>query len=253
MITERHFASSFPAFWRDLVPLLTPSRVRILNSGHEVRMCNAEGVKLPSIASHAETRDSAVVSEFAYHLALKAISRSLTVREAFEDREVRASAQKGAIDIVSKYEDAGILPTSTLNDGELDEGLKLALRYDTFVYHHGRPEDCTFQLPIQGAGFLPACKADLALGDYLVEIKTVKRSLAGKDIRQLIVYLALSKGPTGQPWRHAGFFNPRRATYHKFETRELIDLISGGKTAVEVFADLRDFICSSDVQIDGTF
>lgn len=218
-----------------------------------MHLLNEYGVALAPVESREQTRDSAVVSEFAYHLAKEAFSLSLSVQDAFNDNDECNKAQSRAVGLVNMYEGASVPPDMVLNVAELEEGLELALRYEAFVRHFGSAERCIFQIPIQGAGFLRACEADMAIGDCLIEIKTVKRSLAGKDIRQLIIYLALSAASKKTIWQHAGFFNPRRASYHKFRTTELIELLSGGKSTVDVFAELIDFICSSDVQLDSTF
>ena len=218
-----------------------------------MQLLDDSGVALAPVESRDQTRDSAVVSEFAYHLAKEAFSLSLSVQDAYNDSDKCNKAQNRAIRLVNMYEGASVLTDTVLNVAELEEGLELALRYESFVRHFGSAERCSFQIPIQGAGFLRACEADMAIGDCLIEIKTVKRSLAGKDIRQLIIYLALSAASHKTIWEHAGFFNPRRASCHKFRTTELVELLSGGKATVDVFAELIDFICSSDVQLDSSF
>jgi hypothetical protein len=253
MITERAFAASFPNFWQELLPLLTPSCVHLLNAGHEEHLQGSNGLELGPVETSDETRDAAIVSEFAYHLAREAFSRSLSVHEAFDDGSVQSAAQAAAFDLINRYEGRTVLPNSTLNSAELNEGLQLAIRYESFADAQGGSEDCVFQAPIKGCGFLHACAADLVIGDYLVEVKTVKRTLAGKDIRQLVVYLALGSVAHPAPWQHAGFFNPRRSTFHQFRVNELINLMSGGKSVVDVYTDLLDFTCSSDVQLDSVF
>ncbi|RJP74752.1 MAG: hypothetical protein C4522_22535 [Desulfobacteraceae bacterium] len=253
MITERMLADSFQDFWKELLPLLTPSCVHLLNRGHGMQLLNEQGVALSPVESREQTRDSAVVSEFAYHLAKEAFSLSLNVHDAFGLKDVCKNVQNRAVRLVNMYEGARVLPDTVLNIEELEEGLELAIRYESFVRHFGKNQKCVFQIPIQGAGFLRACSADMAIGDCLIEIKTVKRSLAGKDIRQLIIYLALSAASHETVWQQAGFFNPRRASYHVFRTTELLELLSGGRAAVDVFAELIDFICSSDVQLDSSF
>ena len=253
MITERSFASSFPGFWQELLPLLTPSCVHLLNAGHEEHLQDENGLELAPVETSEETRDVAIVSEFAYHLASEAFQRALSVSNAFDDDTVRGAAQTAALDLVNRYEGRNVLPDASLNAAEMDEGLQLAARYESFARSQGGAERCIFQVPMKGCGFLRACAADLVIGDYLVEVKTVKRSLAGKDIRQLVVYLALSSVTQSDLWQHAGFFNPRRATFHRFRTHELIDLMSGGKSVVDVYTELLDFTCSSDVQLDSTF
>lgn len=253
MITERAFAASFPEFWQELLPLLTPSCVHLLNAGHEEHLEDVHGRELDAVDSNDETRDAAVVSEFAYYLAREAFTRRLSVSEAFAEPSLQGAAEAAAFRLITRYEGSKILPGASLNAGELDEGWQLATRYESFAKTHGGPERCIFQTPIKGCGFLRACAADLVIGDYLVEIKTVKRTLAGKDIRQLIVYLALSSVEQVGPWCYAGFFNPRRSTFYRFRVRELIDLMSGGKSVVDVYTELLDFTCSSDVQLDSVF
>jgi len=253
MITERSFASSFPNFWQELLPLLTPACVHLLNAGHKEHLQDESGLELDPVEASEETRDAAIVSEFAYNLAREAFQRSLSVSDAFDDDAVRSVAQVAAFGVVNRYEGRSVLPDANLNTAELNEGLQLAVRYESFAHSQGGAERCIFQVPIKGCGFLHACAADLLIGDYLVEVKTVKRTLAGKDIRQLVVYLALSSVTHPDPWKYAGFFNPRRATFHRFRTHDLIDLMSGGKSVVDVYAELLDFTCSSDVQLASTF
>lgn len=253
MISERDFASSFRDFWRELLPLLTPSCVHVLNQGHEVVLLDEAGEQLPVVAVRDESRDSAVVSEFAYHLACAATSHSMTILDSAQDAAMLNSAQTKAIELVNTYEGKKRFSDTTLNPAEIDEGIELAQRYEAFARNESQSGQVKFSISVPGAGFLQACRADMALRDYLVEVKTVKRSLAGKDIRQLVVYLALSAASSGAIWTHAGFLNPRRSTYHKFRTTELIEIMSGGKSVVDVFGEFSDFVCSSDVQLDTVF
>ena len=253
MITERTFAASFHDFWRELLPLLTPSCVHLLNAGHEEHLLDEHGAELDTVATHEDTRDAAIVSEFAYHLARESYTRGLSVSETFADTTVQRSAETAALGLIARYEGKDLPNDYTLNAAELSEGFELASRYESFVRLHCEPEHCIFQAPIKGCGFLHACAADLVIGNHIVEVKTVKRRLAGKDIRQLVIYLALSSVGRDESWEYAGFFNPRRSTFHRFHVHELIDLISGGKSVVEVYSDLLEFICSSDVQLDSVF
>lgn len=253
MINERAFASAFHDFWRELLPLLTPSCVHILSTGHEVVLSNEAGEALPPVTVRDKSRDSAVVSEFAYHLAHAAMSHSMTILDTTRNAEIFDTAQTKAIDLVNEYEGKIDFADTTLNTAEIEEGIELAQRYEAFVRHESQSGQVQFSVPIPGAGFMPACNADMAIGDYLVEVKTVKRSLAGKDIRQLIIYLALSAASGGPIWTHAGFLNPRRSTFHKYRTTELIKIMSGGKSVVDVFGSFSDFVCSSDVQLDTAF
>lgn len=254
MITERQFASSFPDFWQELLPLLTPSCVHLLNVGYEKSLQDEHVVKIDPVETNEETRDSAVISEFAYHLAKEAFQRTLSINDAFNDDTIRGAAEELAFNLINKYEGRSVHPGLNLNDAELDEGLELANRYKALAHLYGGPGKCLFQVPIKGCGFIHACHADLVIDeDILVEVKTVKRTLSGKDIRQLVVYLALSSATNPYLWKHVIFFNPRRSVFHSFRVSELIELMSGGKSVVDVYQELLDFTCSSDVQLDSTF
>src|SRR5687767_1115096 len=64
----------------------------------------------------------------------------------------------------------------------------------TLPFTRQRPERYIFYEftpKIRGAGVLSECAADISTGPPLFEVKTAESKIARKDIRQLIVYLAL--------------------------------------------------------------
>lgn len=253
MISERALASAFPGFWRELLPMLTPSLVHILSAAYEERLTDDEGIPLGPVEASEQVRDAAVVSEFAYHLARGAYAHGLSARAAYERETYRREAEVLAINLISRYEGRRVLQDAHLNGAELDEGMLLATRYDAFARVHGGSDRLAFQMPVKGCGFLANCAIDLAVDDCLIEVKTVKRSLAGKDYRQLFVYLALSSADQIPRWKHAGFLNPRRSTFHRFDVAELLERISGGRPEAEVFDQLLGFVCATDAQLDAPF
>lgn len=253
MITEREFAAGYHDFWRELLPLLTPSLVGLLNSGHEELLLNGQGQRLGPVPQRPETRDHAIVSEYAYHLARLAIQTGSTIDDAAENPALRQKAQAIAITVVNSYESHQVIPDNNLNLSELQEGAELALRYPVFINTIGVLDLANFTIPIPGAGFLATCNADMAVGTTLVEIKTVTRRLASKDVRQLIAYLALNHAACRHSFSHAGFFNPRRGTYHRWLVAKFIEHLSGGRSAGDVFRDLIDYVCETDIQLDSAF
>lgn len=81
---------------------------------------------------------------------------------------------------------------------------------------------------------------------------TVNRNFGSVDIRQLFVYLALQAISSKPRWSSAGLFNPRRATWCRFDVEPFVALISGGRTmdnVCEMF--LRKF--ARDVELDSVF
>ena len=253
MISERTFASSFPGFWSDLLPLLTPTLVRLINDGYKNRLTDSDGVLIKPVEKSVEVVDYAVLAEFAYYVAKLAVENRTNVRDVYDDASLRLSAEQAALLVVEQYKGAKTTTGSRLTDVEQDEGLALAQNYERFFEQRGCEEGIEFDPIIPGAGFLQTCKADISIGPALFEVKTVSRNLAGKDIRQLIVYLALQATAGHRRWTRAGFLNPRKADYHEFDVNTVITQISGGRSVPEVYRDLVDFACSRDVQIDTAF
>lgn len=253
MISERTFARSFPGFWEELLPLLTPSFVHIINEAFKVSLTDQFEVAIEPVPKNPQTRDAAVVAEFAFFLAKIAVDNEMHIDDVFNNRSLKERAERSALEIVTKYEGGRTYLPDKLGPAELDEGMALARNYEQFFEERCKGERTEFGPKIPGAGFLAECKADISVGTTLFEVKTVNRNLAGKDIRQLVVYLAL-QGVTGRRrWETAGFFNPRRAIYNEFEVDKLIQRMSGGKSSAEVFQDLVDFVCTREIQFDTIF
>ena len=252
MISERRFASSFDGFWSELLPLLTPTFVHMVGEAYKESLTDAFGSPLKPVEHRADT-DRSVIAEFAFYLAKNAIEKGITIRAAYDDPTVRSQAETTAGAVVRLYEGAVQYPSSELSDEDLLEGLSIAENYQPFLQEMLALGSPVFNPIIAGAGFLQTCQADIAIGRGLFEVKTVARNIAGKDIRQLIVYLALQAATSEPRWTVGGFFNPRKAEYHRFEVDELIAKISGGRSASEIYHTLIDFACSWDVQIDTAF
>jgi hypothetical protein len=63
---------------------------------------------------------------------------------------------------------------------------------ETLPFTRQRPERYIlyeFTPKICGCGFLSECEAGISIGPSLFEVKAAESKIAGKDIRQLIVYL----------------------------------------------------------------
>lgn len=250
MISERTFALSFPSFWEELLPLLTPSFVHVINEGYKESLTDHLGNEMEPVPKNPKTRNAAVVAEFAFFLAKIAVEEKVSVEDVYKSSKLRKQAEQSTITVVAKYE--GELPDKLIR-AELDEGIALARNYDLFFEQRCKGASIEFSPIIPGAGFLAECVADISVGTTLFEVKTVDRNIAGKDIRQLVVYLAL-QGITGlRRWETAGFFNPRKAIYHEFEVDDFIQRMSGGRSSSEVFKDLIDFVCTREIQIDAPF
>lgn len=255
MISERDFASSFQSFWTEVLPLLTPNFVHIINESFKERLVDKHGTPIPPIEIGSEIRYPPIVAEFGFFLAKAMHLNNVKIFEITRKPEQLEKAERAAIQAISRFEGNFY----SLNDGlrlnkeELSEGIQLAENYEIFFSIFKNPKDIEFNPKVPGAGFLNSCEGDISIGLILIEVKTVNRNLSGKDIRQLITYLALQASTNKRKWYKAGFFNPRKAVYYIFDIDNLMYRISGGKSATEIFDEIIDFVTSRDIQIESQF
>lgn len=253
MISERTFASSFPGFWLDLLPLLTPRLVHLINVGFCKKLKDKENSPIGPILKNPKVRDNAVISEFAFFIAQIAIQENNSIEEISQDNKYIELAQKKAISVVEIYEKGNLHLSLPFLSEEQEEGIALALNYSKFFEERCKKQSIEFSPKILGSGFLSECNADISVGSTLFEVKTVDRNLSGKDIRQLVIYLALQNATGNSRWKKAGFFNPRKSIYHEFHVSEIIKQMAGGRPASEVFQELIDFVARREIQLDVAF
>jgi len=253
MISERTFARSFTNFWTELLPLLTPNFVHIINNGYKVLLTNKFGEPIEPIEKNEKVRKPAVIAEFAFYIAQLSILERTEIHDVIKEKIYIEKAEQYAYKEVKRYEGANFDFSLPFIKEEIEEGLDIALNYERFFEVKNGKQNIEFGPKIKGAGFLSECKADISIGNTLYEVKTVDRNIAGKDIRQLIIYLALQNNTGNRRWKYAGFFNPRQSIYHEFNVDEIINRMSGGKSSLEVFQDLIDFVSLRDIQIDSSF
>ncbi|MEH6672697.1 hypothetical protein [Halopseudomonas sp.] len=250
MISEKSIATEFKGFWNESLPLLTPSFVRVFNEANLNDLTEHPGTGMVRVPIGAQVQRHDLVAEFAFQLAKLAHEKSLWIEELKLHGNYVDSAYLNAVYFLKKYaaDDGSI----ALNKEEIEEALIIAEQYDYFIEKQNS-QNLEFSPQVAGAGFLGLCKADLSIDDTLYEVKTVSRNIAGKDIKQILIYLALQYSTGLRRWNYAGFYNPRRAQCYKFSIDHLIYRTSGGKSTSEFFSDVIDFLSSRGVELDTAF
>ncbi len=253
MISERHLAQGFSAFWQELLPLLTPRFVRLFNEGYVKQVHDHHTFEIEPLPVGIENDHPAIVAEMAFFLAQISHQRSISISDACMSHEICTSAANRAIRLVEEYE--GKKPESKveLSEREMTEAIEVAVRYDFLYLEFQKDDQIEFSPRVPGTGFIPSCCGDISIGQTLLEVKTVNRNLSGKDIRQLIIYLALQASTGQRRWPSAGFFNPRRGIMAEFTVDPILFRLSGGKTASQVFDELVAFASTRDVHFESAF
>jgi len=250
MISEKEIAKQFNGLWNDTLPFLTPQFVGLFNAANSDDLTEHPLTKLEKIPIGPNVEKHDLVAELSFQIAKLSTELKLHTSSIKTESEVFNQAYRNSVSFIKKYEGNDKEPI--LNADEISESLSLALQYDHF-FNHLKAEKINFSPIISGAGYLGACTADLSIDNTLYEIKTISRNIAGKDIKQLILYLALQYSTGIRKWSHAGFFNPRKAIHYKFSVDHLIYRTSGGRSTSEVFADIIDFLSNRGIEIDSIF
>lgn len=250
MISERTISKGFSALWGELFPLLTANFMRVFNRAYVVRLTDFSGSACRPIPLGAELDHPDLVAELSFHIARISHEQRLSVDEVFDTPASRNEAIAASQRIIALYEGAKPTQTVSLSDVEQEEAKYLGHNYVKFL--RNEEGEIEFSPEIPGAGVLGPCQGDLSVGSTLFEIKTVHRNFQSKDLKQLILYLALQAATGDRRWLYGGLFNPRQAVSCRFEVNPFVGRLSGGRAPLEVFNDLVNGI-SRDALNDSVF
>lgn len=241
MITERDIAKKFSSIWLESFPVLSPNFMRVFNESH---ISYFVGNKFVSITGHSD-----VVSEYGFYLAKIAFEEKVDLGHQ-DVLSVSNRAFTSALSSVRNSVRVIDLP-ETLSDEEQREGVQLANNILSFVssFH---PKEVRFAPKLPGYGIVGECLADISIDDALFEIKTVKRNFRSKDLKQLILYLALGIIAGKENWSYAGLYNPRNGRYSRFSVDGLLGYLSGGRSSIDAFRHLLESM-SRDVISEQRF
>lgn len=253
MISERAFSRAFQSFWSELFPLLTPRFVSLFNEAYQKELWDSTRNELIPLWFSANVKRLDIIAEFAFRLAQLAHENAIDLAEMKLHQPLVVAAQEMAFKLIQKYE--GIKPViiDPLSEEELVAGFQLCSRYAALYSTFPNNTPIEFAPKFTGAGFLNTSEGDIGIGDTLIEVKTTTRRGSGKDLRQLIVYLALDANANERRWSKIGIFNPRRGTFHHAEVDALILRLSGGKPRSDVLAELIAFAESNEITMDCKF
>ena len=246
MISERNLARGFESVWQSLFPMLTPGFMRTFNE-HFVKDIdtNRTGAAGP-VPVDSDSPD--LVAELGIQLAKRVIAADVPIERIARNRTVLKQAWRSAQTLVARYEgEAPDVADAPLLDEDGRDGLRLARNLLAFA---GLIDgEAHFAPSVPGTNVLSRCEADLAVGNTLVEIKTVSRGFRSSDLRQLLVYLALdwTRGPR---WTKGCLVNPRRAVWADFHVDWLVRGLSG-RPAADTFGDFVDAFASG-VELETT-
>jgi hypothetical protein len=243
MISERDISEKFSAVWKQNLPLMTSSFMRVFNAGQIMK------INTTSIPTGEDIRYD-IVAETSFNLSHIANDEHKTTDEVIADSERLkqiVSDTAKSIWTTGNYSEDDL----KLKPEELDEIRKICNNTFEFIKVI-KVNEINFKPKLKGYSFIPDLTADISIDDTLFEIKTVNRNFKSSDIKQLFIYLALRQVSEGVNWKYAGLYNPRKGTYCKFNVKSMIYNLTGGNTPNETFENLLNGLIR-DIEIDSTF
>lgn len=240
MITERDIAAKFSAIWGQVFPMLTPNFMREFNNSWVKEFGKPKLVKL---VGHHD-----VIAEFAFYLSKLSFDNKVVITK--ENRYLINQAFVQALTSIKATARDYEIPNH-LNSKEIDEGIELASNISQFILSF-KPKKIQFAPELKGYGIIGKCYADVRIDESLFEIKTVTRTFRSKDLKQLILYLALQSASGKTIYKRAGLYNPRRQIFATFEIEPFICSLSGYDSARSAFRELLELFVR-DVQIEQPF
>jgi hypothetical protein len=228
LITEKLFVLNHSAFWGKLLPM-EHSYIRIIN-----RMCKTIYKPLGSTSSSSQR---GVINEVGFRLfRAKTLYRELTdelVSECIDD----------GLNHILHMRQLNRTPAMRPSNDDLAEARKIAERLLTYFGPRMQTSIAVFPR-FSGCGWLEQCEGDVLSDNVLFEIKAGARHFRNIDLRQLLAYGALNFASKQYDIHMIGLFNPRLGRLF-IEDVETVCRFLCGRSAVDVFGDIVDYVSSS--------
>lgn len=231
--------------------MLSANFITAFNEAYAHPILGAKGI-VSAIPFEGNPHHSDLLAEFSFALAARARLERVSAKSLAGESEAKGEALATAIGKIRAHRSEQASADLDLSKSEQLEGIKIAGVYESFLGLWPASEDVNFSPKLQGTGVFASCQADLSVGQTLYEVKTVSRNFHSRDLRQLIVYLALEATGGTKRWQYGGLFNPREGTYCRFSIDWLIGRLSGGRPPRLVLEDFLQAL-SRDVVLDQRF
>jgi hypothetical protein len=234
-IDPRTFARNIPGVFNQIFPQLTPGVVMHFNM-------QAEQVAIQPLTIamlDSSKLQHAVLFELAYSVAENLLhSEEINWESCFQSALKRQQVYLGT----------NLAQKITKLDADIAEivgrNLKNALREMSRISN----KDLVQRPNIPGLEWIASGCGDFAIGDCLVEVKSICKPFSSSDYRQVIIYWLLSYAAAiegyGREWKEFVLFNPRSGAKVRLSFDKLLATISSGRTKVEILQIFRSLVGS---------
>ena len=180
MISERDISEKFTAIWKQNLPLMTPSFMRVFNLA-QIKKINKNPIP------NSEDIRYDIVAETSFNLSEIATVEDKKIKKIIKDsKRLKKIVSETAKSIwtTGNYEKKDL----KLKKPEVEEIEKICENTLEFI-KITKKKKVEFKPKLKGYSFIPDLTADLSIDDTLYEIKTVNRNFKSSDLKQLFIYL----------------------------------------------------------------
>jgi hypothetical protein len=230
LISEHQLATNYPTLWSAVTPL-SDGYWAIQNKMIERRIT-------PPLKGISEKSMRGVINEVAF----QAFSELQPKIETVIDREQTIACIENNLDNVIEYINR-LNQKKNIFRKNFDTHCMREAAILTFRHlHFFPPGSKIFLRPhFKGCGDIAECYGDVVAGDCLYEIKAGDRNFRISDLRQLLIYSALSYANKSWKFSRIGLVNPRTGHYW-VKTIEQVCIAIAGQTAIDTLENLiRNF------------
>jgi hypothetical protein len=235
VISEHTFIQRYTSFWQEALPMgsaVVREINRKLRKGGYWRIRRAGGL------SYGPVR-----RDLASELGLRLLAAQMRDGEVGPEPSPAAieEATQEAARFVQLQRGPATPPLPPPSRLETTAGERVAASLVAFLAKREEGQPITVLPHFPGCGHLAACRGDLLAGETLYEMKVSDEGFRLVDLRQLIVYGALSFAARQPPIRRFGLLNPHLGVFFRAGADNLVELMAG-RGAPDLYADLLDFL-----------
>ena len=236
MITEKSFASSHRSFWAEITPLLS----------HFVKKQDAYVESVFAPLERVTVDDRGLVGELATRLFATAHERRVGPG-SLSPEEIQDCVGE-SVNFIQRFRAYPRRLSLTASANGTEEAKCLADRLHGFF--GARETRLRLWPEFPGCGWLDTVQGDALGARTLYEVKCGKARVRGKDVKQILCYLALNYASKTYPIDQIGLINPRTGVVLGCTVDSLCQEV-GGRMAPGLLADIVEHLSTPRWEVQG--
>lgn len=239
MHDPRTVARDIPGIFDSIFPQLTPGIVAHFNRTMESSECEAIPIAL--------VQESKLQKAMLFELGFAVGEKLLAGNNIDWDECLRIATARQR-----RHFDAQLPTSITTLDMHIAETVGKNIYYMLSELSASRRQPVMLSLTIPGFQWISSGQGDFAIGPTLIEVKCNSRNFSSSDYRQIVMYWLLSFAASVESdsleWSDAVLLNPRSTYYVEFDFDEFLDVISSGRTKIEILGLFYSMVGTREIR-----